>query len=435
MPRLSVIIPTYNEEEHIREVCQRASHQHGLDSVQVFVVDGGSTDRTREIAKEYAPVFRTSPGRARQMNEGLGRAEGTVVLFCHGDTLLPENYGQAVMNAFQDPRVVGGAFRPQYRPAHPMLSLAELVFRMPTSFVMFGDQALFARRSSLKDLGGVPSLAIMEDVALVQALRGEGKLVRLKEQVITSSRRFQEQGVLQQLMLVLRLLFQYHVLNVSPEQLEERYHVTGRDVKAGGKGAVLGVFAKAPIPGHAKTRLGEEVGMERAAAVYESILRSFLSHLMKRTAAFQKVLFVAGRQDQRWFKDQFPAWRIQGQKGRNLGERMANAFQDLFAAGVDRVVIAGSDIPDLTEEIINEAFLALHEVDVVLGPGEDGGYYLIGLRQPEARLFERIPWGTSRVLEITKSRAEDLGLKVKLLQPLRDIDTGEDWEMYQDRMN
>jgi len=434
MTRLSVVIPTYNEEAKIREVLERVTTQHGLDAVQVFVVDGGSTDRTREIAEEYAPIYRTSPGRARQMNEGLDRAEGSVVLFCHADTLLPENYGQAVMAAFQDPRVVGGAFRPRYHPAHPLLIMAEWVLSLPSPYVMFGDQAMFARRSTLQRIGGIPDLALMEDVALALALRGEGRLVRLKEAVVTSSRRFLEQGVIQQLILDLRLLFQYHVLKASPEDLAREYYVIARDVKSG-QDAVLGIFAKAPIPGHAKTRLGKDLGMERAADAYESMLRSLLSWLMKRTARYQKILFVAGREDRRWFNEQFPTWHIRKQKGGDFGERLSHAFRELFAGGADRVVIVGSDIPDLSDEIISEAFRGLHEHDVVLGPGKDGGYYLIGLRRPEERMFAGISWGTSCVLEENLSRVEELGLEKKLLQPLVDVDTGDDWYMYQDRIN
>jgi len=434
-PRLSIVIPTYHEAETIRETLTHVCSNPGLERWELFVVDGGSTDGTRDIADEFGPVIVTNPGRARQMNAGLERARGSVVLFCHADTLLPEGYGQAILDAFQDPRVVGGAFRPRYRPPHPLLRLAAFVLRLPAPYLMFGDQAMFARSSTLERIGGVPDLALMEDVALALALAQEGDVTRLKSPVITSSRRFMERGAFRQLTLVLRMLFQYHVLGASPQKLEKQYHITSRDVSVKDElpRAVLGVFAKAPLPGHVKTRLGNELGMEKAASIYETILRLILSRFMKRTSAFHKILYVAGRQDHAWFRENFPSWHIQRQQGSSLGDRLLNAFQAGFEKGADRMVIVGTDIPDLTMEIIHNSFHVLDEVDLVLGPSNDGGYYLIGLKQSHHRLFEDIPWGTSQVLEKTLSRAKYLGLKEKLLQPLQDIDTAADWERHHKR--
>lgn len=431
-PRLSIVIPTYNEAEHIQETLNRVRSNPGLDRWELFVVDGGSTDGTRDIAGEFGPVIVTNPGRARQMNAGLERARGSVVLFCHADTLLPDNYGKSIMESFQNPRVVGGAFRPRYRPPHPLLRLASFVLRLPTPYLMFGDQAMFARSSTLEKIGGVPDLSLMEDVALASALAREGEVTRLKSTVTTSSRRFMEQGVIRQLALILRLLFQYHVLGASPEKLETQYHTTSRDVSAEEDmpRAVLGVFAKAPLPGHVKTRLGADLGMEQAASVYESILRSVLSRFMKQTSAFHKILYVAGRQDYSWFRENFPSWHIQRQQGNSLGDRLLNAFQAGFEKGIDRMVVVGTDVPDLDMEIIHRSFHALDEGDLVLGPARDGGYYLIGLKRAYPRLFRGITWGGPRVLESTLARADELGLDHVMLEPLADIDTLEEWQAY-----
>lgn len=436
-PRLSIVIPTYNEAEHIRETLTRVRSNPGLERWELFVVDGGSTDGTREIAEEFGPVIVTNPGRARQMNAGLKRARGSVVLFCHADTLLPEEYGRTILDAFQDPRVVGGAFRLRYHPSHPLLRLAAFVLRLPTPYLMFGDQAMFARSSILERIGGVPDLALMEDVALALALAQEGDVTRLKSPVTTSSRRFMEQGVVRQLTLVLRLLIKFHVLGVSPGKLEKQYHTTSRDVSVEDDmpRAVLGVFAKAPLPGLVKTRLGEELGMEQAASVYESILRSVLSRFMKHTTAFHKILYVAGRRDHPWFRENFPSWHIQRQQGDSLGDRMLNVFQRGFEKGADRIVIVGTDVPDLNMKIIHRSFHALDEGDLVLGPARDGGYYLIGLKRAYPRLFKGISWGGPRVLEETLARADELGLEHVMLEPLVDIDTLEDWQAYQDRLH
>jgi rSAM/selenodomain-associated transferase 2/rSAM/selenodomain-associated transferase 1 len=110
----------------------------------------------------------------------------------------------------------------------------------------------------------------------------------------------------------------------------------------------------------------------------------------------------------------------------DLGERMARAFRETFHAGMDRVVLMGTDIPEITGPILRAAFEKLGSADVVLGPARDGGYYLLGLRQAVPQLFVDVPWGTDKVLERTRSIAHDLGLSVMLLDTLADIDRPED---------
>ena len=114
------------------------------------------------------------------------------------------------------------------------------------------------------------------------------------------------------------------------------------------------------------------------------------------------------------------------QKGRHLGEKIHSAFYELFPA-YDRVVIIGSDCNQLKTEIINQAFSALEEHDVVIGPSLDGGYYLLGLNSFYPQLFDNIPWSTNRVTQITIDRIKSLGLSYQLLEELRDIDYYADW--------
>jgi rSAM/selenodomain-associated transferase 2/rSAM/selenodomain-associated transferase 1 len=137
-------------------------------------------------------------------------------------------------------------------------------------------------------------------------------------------------------------------------------------------------------------------------------------------------------------QDRFRKWlgddvlyRSQG-KG-TLGARMNRAFQDSFRAGMAKVIIIGTDCPGLSEGPVQEAFQALEENDLVLGPANDGGYYLIGLRRPAEELFKGIPWGTEQVLTHTRRVAQSLGLRTFLLDPLGDVDRPEDlslWEKF-----
>lgn len=187
------------------------------------------------------------------------------------------------------------------------------------------------------------------------------------------------------------------------------------------------VFAKAPIPGHAKTRLGEELGMARAARVYGRMLRAQLDHLQRSLGGWYRILFAAEERDLTWFRRHAPDWELLRQDGDDLGARLENAFALLFERSIQRVLVVGADSPELEAEHLLEANTALADHDLVLGPTHDGGYYLIGQRTPGADLFDGIPWSTATVLDHTLARAEELDLHVHLLTPLHDIDTLDDW--------
>lgn len=122
-------------------------------------------------------------------------------------------------------------------------------------------------------------------------------------------------------------------------------------------------------------------------------------------------------------------YRPQGEG--DIGERMKRAFDEAFEDGALLVVLVGSDIPGLTSEILERAFEGLRRCGMVLGPAMDGGYYLIGLRQPVPLLFSGISWGSDRVLTQTLKAAETLGLTVELVDTLRDIDRIEDLAVLQ----
>ncbi|MDX1600720.1 MAG: TIGR04283 family arsenosugar biosynthesis glycosyltransferase [Anaerolineales bacterium] len=231
MISLTVIIPTLNEAEFIDGILTRALHGSSNGRPELLVVDGGSSDSTVAQASSRARVLRGRPGRAHQLELGVRQASGEYVLFCHADTLLPLGYDHAVAASMQEPEVVGGAFTVQYKPGHPWLRIGEWLVGLPTPLLMFGDQALFARRSELLAVGGVPQLPLMEDVALIDSLRERGRVVRRPERAVTSSRRFFEHGVLRQLSLDLILLLAYRA-GVTPERLARLYFTSRRDRQA-----------------------------------------------------------------------------------------------------------------------------------------------------------------------------------------------------------
>lgn len=189
--------------------------------------------------------------------------------------------------------------------------------------------------------------------------------------------------------------------------------------------AVLGVFAKWPMPGRVKTRLG--VTPERAAEV----ARAFLRDTMRRfdNAADQRFVVHApaeARDDVADFAD--PAYDLVPQADGDLGRRLEQFLRDRFAGGASKVVVVGSDSPTLPTAYVAEAFDRLGSADVVLGPATDGGYYLLGCRRAPP-VFDGVEWGGPDVLRQTIDRLRDPSWKLALLPPWYDVDTPEGWAM------
>jgi rSAM/selenodomain-associated transferase 1 len=197
------------------------------------------------------------------------------------------------------------------------------------------------------------------------------------------------------------------------------------------------IFAKSPLAGYAKTRLGNAIGPEASAGVYARLLYSYLHSILCADLPEMTIeLSLAAVKDVPYFEHAFPELDVRPQIRSDLGERMARAFARAFDAGADSVVLTGSDIPGLRAPIIREAFHELSKVTLlkgprgVIGPATDGGYYLIGLTQPCPSLFREIRWSTERVLEQTRKVAKTCGISLETLPELADIDTGADYERW-----
>ncbi len=193
----------------------------------------------------------------------------------------------------------------------------------------------------------------------------------------------------------------------------------------------LFVFARAPREGQVKTRLAAKIGAPAALEAYRTLLRALFLSLETLKGVEVHVAPADGRRDE--FPLPPPTWRFCPQSEGTLGVRLAAAFADAFARQAGPVAIIGADCPDVTVEHIREAWRVLREKDVVLGPAADGGYWLIGLRQPEPRLFEEIAWGTDQVFVQTIARAKERKLAIGLLEILEDIDSKEEWDRFKAR--
>lgn len=188
------------------------------------------------------------------------------------------------------------------------------------------------------------------------------------------------------------------------------------------------IFIKNPEKGKVKTRLAASVGEEKALEIYNFLLKK--THEIVANLNCKKYVFYSDKiaKNDIW---ESAIFEKKLQKGQDLGERMLNAFTEIFAIeGIKNVAIIGSDCPSLKPQFIENAFAELRYNSFVIGPAYDGGYYLLAMRQLCEEVFEQIIWSGDRVFSDTLKKINKMVKTHYLLPPLPDIDTLEDWELY-----
>jgi uncharacterized protein len=194
------------------------------------------------------------------------------------------------------------------------------------------------------------------------------------------------------------------------------------------------VFVKYPEPGRVKTRLAATVGPERATEIYRRLVAEVFQRL-PRDAEVIVCFDPAERRAEieKWLANK--AARFFPQVNGDLGERLGSAFAEAFARGFAQVAAIGTDCPEIDQSLFAQTWSALENAEVVLGPSEDGGYYLVALRAPIPSLFERIIWSSADVFSQTLGRATAANLRVHLLPKRHDVDTEEDWRKVELRLH
>ena len=205
---ISVIIPAYQEEKALPATLRSLLAQPG--EYEVIVVDGGSTDRTRGIvlAEPRARLFMAPKGRAAQMNAGARQARGEWLLFLHADTHLPDGALDRLNRMEGETVIQAGGFHHRFSGGDWRLRLISFLdnFRCVRSRIIYGDQAMFVRRSLFERLGGFPEQPILEDVDFCEKLVGVTEPVLLRPPVVTDSRKFVAMGIWKSFALVLLII-------------------------------------------------------------------------------------------------------------------------------------------------------------------------------------------------------------------------------------
>ncbi len=214
--KLSVVVPVLNEAAGIRAALEALAPLRSRGH-EVIVIDGGSSDRTFELAEGLCDrVLRAPRGRAVQMNAGARVATGEVLLFLHADTRLPPRADRRIPGSAR-----WGRFDVEIEGRHPLLKIVACAMNLRSRLtgIATGDQAMFVRRDAFP---GFPEIALMEDIALSRILKKTGRPACLRERAVTSGRRWESGGVLRTIFLMWRLRLLYF-LGVSPERLARRY--------------------------------------------------------------------------------------------------------------------------------------------------------------------------------------------------------------------
>ncbi len=223
---ISIIIPAYNEETSLPELIEylvSCSKKSEIES-EVIVVDGGSTDQTREKAMEYGArvVESKEKGRAVQMNIGAQEAKGDIFYFLHADSFPPETFIEDITSSLEF-GAIAGCFRLTFDYEHPILSFYSWFTRFDVDVFRFGDQSLFVRKEAFDELAGFSEhLIVMEDQEIVRRLKTKGIFRIVSKNVKTSARKYREVGVIKLQLIFTTILTGYYA-GISQEKLVRFY--------------------------------------------------------------------------------------------------------------------------------------------------------------------------------------------------------------------
>jgi rSAM/selenodomain-associated transferase 2 len=206
---IAAIVPVFNEAQQLPE---KLTNLKALNTDELIFIDGGSTDGTQQLLEESGVIWlRSARGRASQMNLGAKKCNSDILLFIHIDTELNGSNLSAMKSAMLQPDRVGGRFDVRLSGSHPAYRIIAWLINIRSrwSKISTGDQTMFVRREVFERMGGFADLPLMEDIEFSKRLKRQGNIACLRQTVTTSSRRWQQHGVIRTVLLMWKLRFLY----------------------------------------------------------------------------------------------------------------------------------------------------------------------------------------------------------------------------------
>ena len=258
--RFSIILPVLNERDLINPLLDHLESLEGSENGEFIAVDGSPDGGTiKAVTRRGVQCVKSPQGRASQMNAGAARATGEILIFLHADTRLPRQALEQINQVMTRQALIGGAFDLRIDTERLMLkTIARIAsLRSRLTRIPYGDQAIFIRRDYFNQMGGYPEIPLMEDVALMRRIKGAGgRIGFIPEPVMTSARRWEQEGILH---TTLRnwLLLSAYTMGVDPDKLVKYYKEARGVAKEGVKGRVkeksTSASGKVPLPSHSKS--------------------------------------------------------------------------------------------------------------------------------------------------------------------------------------
>ena len=427
----SIIIPTLNQAYKLQPFFQKIHSSFTGFDYEIIVVQA-SLPLNSKLIENKILVIQSEKGRAKQMNAGAKLVSKDILIFLHDDTYLPKKAASEIAKTFQDLSLAAGAFDLQIDHPGFLYQLISWVSskRSRLTKIPYGDQAIFIRRNVFEEIGGYETIPLMEDVSLMRRLKREKhSIVILPSKAVTSAKRWKKKGLVYGTFRNWILLLLY-TCGIPPHKLAKFYPSPEPSLD---KDECLLFFIKHPEKGKVKTRLSKDLPKENIPHLYKCFVEDLMSTLLKTGRPV--LIFYSGSE-----KKQFQDWlgkehSFIAQKGRNLGERMKNAFEKAFSFDYKKAVIIGSDSPDIPLKTFELSFSKLASNDVVIGPSIDGGYYLLGFRDAtfDPYFFEKMQWSHALVFEETIKRMRQKNRSVWKLPLWHDIDNLESLKVVKER--